>query len=820
MSWIEVPAGLENRQQPRGPPRRGLATLRGMPSRLLRWLGLEHGLLAALEAEQDRWFLWSPILVGAGIGIYFWLPKEPGLEIAAAAIIAAIGLRLGRSRGNGALIATGIVLCVALGFAAATVRTWLLAAPVLARDIGQAEIKGWIEDVEPKGKAWRVTLRVAALGTLKDDERPFRVRVRVQGSAEFLRIGRPVRVRAKLSPPPIPALPGDYDFARRAYFQRLGAVGFARSPLQDEASLGAPPWTLAIWAPIENVRRAVSRRINQVLTGDQAAIAIALIQGDQGAITERAMNTMRDSGLAHILSISGLHMAIAAGAIFWVVRALLALSPAITQLYPVKAWAAIGASIGAFLYLLLSGCQVPAVRSFLMIELMFLAMIAGRPALSLRNVALAALLLLLIRPESLHDVSFLMSFAATAGLVALYEDIGARKREDGLRKLERGWPGRIGAVLAGDILTSVIAGLAVAPLGAYYFHKYQQYSVLGNLLALPIVSFWLMPLVLIVMLTMPVGLDAVPLVLLGYGVDALLWVGVLVASIPGAITVIPAMPVTALIAIMMGALWFGLWRKRWRWLGLVPLGLGLGMANGRQPPDVLVGRDGAVVAARLRDDKLIALPARGTNYELARWLEHDGDKRTVKQAATGEGFRCDGLGCTAKVKGRTLSVVAHPAALSDDCARADIIIVRFPRSGPCPSAKLIIDLRDIRNRGAHAIFLDGGAIRVVTVSGDRGDRPWSRRTVPQPRKPFVRTADGASATNGTDDSPRNQASRRIAAPASAAPASRRSKGAANTAPRSVDRSGEPNSRPVQFEGDATDGDATPFDNDGSETQPD
>jgi competence protein ComEC len=683
-------------------------------------------LLRTLEAEQERWFLWLPVLIGCGIGLYFSLPVEPPPAIAAGGLAVAIGLRLAGPSALGGRLLAGALLAAAIGFAAAQVRTALIEAPVLTRPVGVVTITGWVEEVEQRGnRAYRVTLRTAQIEGLEQD-RPRRVRVRVQGAADGIRIGEPVRLQARLSPPPLPALPGDYDFARRAYFQRIGAVGSSQSVLTAAPDIGPAPLSIAIWAPGENLRRVVAERIQAVLSGDRAAITTALIQGDQGGISEAAMTIMRDSGLAHILSISGLHMAIMAGALFWTIRALLALSPYAAQLYPVRAVAAVCACAGALFYLMLSGWQVPAVRSFVMIAIMFLAIVLARPALSLRNVALAALLLLVLRPENLLDVSFLMSFAATTGLVALYEQIAERRRA----RIEPPEPAgpirRMLQLIGADVLTTLVAGLSVAPLGAYFFHTYQHYSVLANLLALPIVSLWLMPLVLVVLLAMPLGLEALPLQAMAYGVDALLAVGRWVASLPGAISAIPAMPLAAVVAMMLGALWLALWRRPWRWLGLVAIGLGCWKSLDRRPPDILIGRDGQALAIRLDDGRLSALGGRRSAYELARWLEHDGDRRGVDAASAGTGFRCDAIGCTARVKELTVAYVADPGKLRDTCAKADVIVVRFPRSRACLQGRLVIDLNDLRHNGTHLVFVTGGQFDVATLGAYRGARPWTR----------------------------------------------------------------------------------------------
>lgn len=718
-------------------------------SRRLRPATLAHGLasalwrlrpralLQALEAEQDRWFVWLPVLLGCGIGVYFALPVEPPVVVAAGGLAVPLGVWLAHTRGLGGRLFAGSLLTVAIGFAAAQTRTIVADAPAIDRPTGIVTVKGWVEEVEQRGSgAYRVTLRTAAIEGFERNL-PRRVRVRVQGSADGVRIGTPVQVQARLTAPPLPALPGDYDFARRAYFQRIGAVGSAQSALtvlpvdgglgaDSAAGIGPPPWSVTVWAPGENLRRIVAERIRSVLQGDRGAIATALIQGDQGGISEKAMQTMRDSGLAHILSISGLHMAIIAGTLFWVIRALLALSPFVAQTYPVRAIAAIVACAGALFYLMLSGWQVPAVRSFVMIAIMFLAIVMARPALSLRNVALAALILLVARPENLLDVSFLMSFAATTGLVALYEEIAERRRNRAEPPEPAGLVRRMLALVGADVLTTLVAGLSVAPLGAYFFHTFQHYAVLGNLLALPIVSLWLMPLVPVVLIAMLAGLEALPLQALAYGVDALLAVGTWVASLPGSISAIPAMPLAAVVIMMLGALWLALWRRPWRWLGLAMIGIGGWAALERHPPDVLVGRDGAALAIRLEDGSLSALAGRRGSYELVRWLEHDGDRRGADAAAQGRGFSCDTIGCTARIGAILLAYVTDPAKLAGTCVRADVVVSRFPKERACLEAPIVIDRSALRTAGAHLLRITGSAVHVSTLADHRGDRPWTR----------------------------------------------------------------------------------------------
>ena len=308
------------------------------------------GIVRHLEAEQDRWFLWLPVLFGAGIALYFFLPAEPTTLVAVLPLVAALVLHaFAKRHGPGVLVTAGL-LALACGVAAAKLRTEAVRAPVLQRQIGPVEVTGFVELIEPRPvRGQRLTIRVASIETLEARQWPARVRVRAGIDNADLKPGDAIRLRATLSPPPWPSLPGDYDFARAAWFQGLGAVGFATgaaAKVETDAHVIAP-LSLRARAVIERVRQAIGRRIVAALPGETGAIANALITGERGGITETTNQAFRDSGLFHILSISGLHMVIMAGAVFSVIRLSLAAIPAIALRYPIKKWAAVGAMLGA-----------------------------------------------------------------------------------------------------------------------------------------------------------------------------------------------------------------------------------------------------------------------------------------------------------------------------------------------------------------------------------------------------------------------------------------------------------------------------------------
>jgi competence protein ComEC len=437
----------------------------------LAWLAAAVG--RQLDAEQDRWFLWLPVLFGAGIALYFALAAEPPVLVALMPAVAALALHLAGPRTGLAGVMTAALLAATLGLAAAKLRTEAVRAPVLSAPTTRAiDVYGYVELIEPRAAKGqhRLTLRVTAMERHEAHAWPQRIRVVARVEAKALKPGDAVRLKATLNPPPGPSLPGDYDFARAAWFFGLGAVGSAKGAAEVDANARQAPLGLRIAAAVARVRQAIGDRVVAALPGEAGAIANALITGERGGISEATNQAFRDSGLFHILSISGLHMVIMAGAVFLSIRLALAAIPAIALRYPIKKWAASGAMLGAFGYLMISGAAFATVRSYVMISIMFLAVLLDRPAIALRNVALAALAILVLWPESLLDAGFQMSFAAVVALVATYEELRQRRAgHDGPG--QRGWIGRVLLFLGGILMTTLVASLAVAPFGIYHFRR-------------------------------------------------------------------------------------------------------------------------------------------------------------------------------------------------------------------------------------------------------------------------------------------------------------------------------------------------------------
>ena len=687
------------------------------------------GLWRALDDQRHRFFLFSPIALGGGIGCYFAWPSEPEIAVAVALLVAMLVLRALCPAGSLARIMATALVFVALGGLSAKLRVEFVRAPVLKKSLHFVEVKGWVERAESKApRGQRLTIAVESLGDVAPEDRPRRVRVRTMKAGPGAKPGDFISVKATLSPPAKPAIPGGFDFARSAWFEGLGGVGYSLSaPVVDSVSargsLAAP-----IIVAIESVRRWINTRIMAALPNETGAIATALITGERGGITKETNDAYKNSGLFHILSISGLHMVVMAGAVFYSVRLLLACVPFLALNFAIKKWSAVAGIFGTLGYLAISGGSFATVRSALMILVMFAAMLLERPALALRNVALAAFGILLFYPESLFDAGFQMSFAAVTALIAAYEEVRRRSSQGA----ESHFLFKFTRFFGGIIATTLIASIAVAPFAAYQFHQSQQYAVISNLIAIPICNIVVMPAALVALVLMPFGLEILGLWPMALGIDAMTWCANAVASVPGAVGYLPAMPPSAFFLMLAGGIWLALWQAPWRLVGVAMFIGGIVLAPFLPRPDVLIARQGQLVAVRGPDGRLAALPARQAKYELERWLEHDGDKRKAAEAGNAAGFTCDASGCVTKVKGALVSVARHPSALADDCARARILILNVPRPKGCDGPETVIDVFDVYDKGTHALYIDeaganGGppAIRIDTVAAHRGDRPWS-----------------------------------------------------------------------------------------------
>ena len=693
-----------------------LSTVPTLPVVWGRWV------LAQLQHERDRWLLWLPVLIGGGVWGYFTLPFEPSRwALLASPILGGLCLVPRLGAGRWPLV---FFLLLALGVNAGQIASWRSAHPMLRREIGPVLVIGRVAGIDPQIDGVTLLLDRLEIDRLQPEETPHRVRIRLHDDgAPWPAVGSQVGLDARLTPAPEPVAPGAYDFRRNAYFNGIGAQGYAHGM----PTLLEPATENNFWGWVETIRAAIAARVLQVLSGDEAQITVALLNGAQSGISKPALNAMRASGLQHILSISGLHLAIAAAFVFVGLRGLLALWPYAALRWPIKKIAA-GLSLFSLLaYTLLVGAPVPAVRSAIMTGIIMLAILFDRRALSLRTVALAATALLLAVPESLPGASFQMSFAAVTVMIAGYEALRRYRRAHIGAAPERHW-GHVGAGHIGAIaLTSILASAATAPFTLYNFQQMNWYGILANMLGIPLTTFWIMPAGFLAYILMPFGLDGPAIQLMGLGIRGLMLIAETVGAWPGAMVRIIAPPVWALPLMLSGGLWLCLWVRLWRLLGMIPLVLGIAACFMARPPDLYIAPDFANWAVR-DGGGFIAQQVGARDFTLQQWQQREGGAVFLPHnSAVPAPLRCDDMGCVYAAKNRLVALVTDATALDEDCGQVDLIITPLWHAH-CPgvNGSRVIDGAWMKWHGALAVRLDpSGPPEITTVRDHWGARPWS-----------------------------------------------------------------------------------------------
>tara|TARA_B100000315_G_scaffold259500_1_gene315793 strand:- start:32 stop:2038 length:2007 start_codon:yes stop_codon:yes gene_type:complete len=652
-------------------------------------------------ADRDRWVLWLPVCVGGGVGAYYTLNSEPPAWAGVLVILAA-GLVVYFRRHNFLTLCSGLtILAIAFGFTAAQWRTMSVAHPVLQKRIGPTSISGRILHVENFENGPRITVEKIHLAFLAPYEMPQKVRLKLRGQQPDLAPGQWIKVRGVLTPPPAPVMPGSFDFQRRFYFMAIGATGFGMGKAEILQSSFTGTANLHISTAINlfvaELRHAIAEKIRRAIPGAIGGVAAALMTGDRSGIPKTVLEAFRQSGLAHLLAISGLHIGLVAGLLFGGFRSIFALLPKVALRQPIKKWAAFLAILGAFGYAVMAGATVPTQRAFLMISLVLLAVIVDRQGISLRLVAWAALAILILRPESLLGASFQLSFAAVIALIATYEFL----KERNIEQDRTVWWRRPARYIAGIALTTIIATIATSPFAIYHFNQMAQFGLFANVLAVPVTALWVMPWAIVSFMLMPLGLAEFGLIPMGWGVELIIAIAQTIASWKGAVVIVPALPVSALVAIGLGGLWLCLWRQKWRLGGVSLVVVGLSTVFFVSTPDIVVEERGKLFAVKGSTGTLHLSSQRVSKFAGETWLRRVGQSSQTSQDWPKQGFSqdksltCDRLGCIFSQKDYKVALITDSQAVPEDCQSADIVVSAVPVPWHCPSAKLVIDWFDL-----------------------------------------------------------------------------------------------------------------------------
>jgi competence protein ComEC len=688
------------------------------------------GLRAEAGAQLSRWMLGAPVAFGGGAAVYFALPDEPALTPLLFALTCAVAVALAARRWSRSRALIVLCLYAALfagGVAAGRIRTLRVAAPI-APFSQSTVIEGWVTDVASAAQGrGRLVIAPVRIGRLRQDQLPNRIRVTVP--TDFaIGPGRAVRLAAFLSPPPAPASPGSYDFARDEYFQGIGGVGFSRAS-PEMISLPRPPLALRVELAINAARWELSRRIAGDMDGASAGLGVAMITGYQAWLSDDAQTSLRNSGLAHIISISGVHMAIVGGFVFLLTRLLIALWPWLALRVPGKKVAAVVGLAAILLYLLVSGAPPPAQRSAITASLVFGAILADRRAISLHVLAIAALAILVMQPEAIVQPGFQMSFAATTALVALAE---AWPRST--RPINTPWPLRLiqdaWSWLWISLAASFVAGLATGPFAMQDFNRVALYGLGANLVTEPLATFVIMPALALGSLLETVHLGGPLLAVAGWGIDLLYVVSDNCSRLPYAVWNVPSAPEVALPLAFLGLLFLCLWRGRLRWIGL-PFALAVSLWPRPPSPEVWVSSDAAAAAVQDGATAWMVRP-KVKLFGADIWSRRRGFSLEDDDPARVRAFDCDRRICGAPTASGARMVLwwihRTPAGeeLSELCRNADLVIIRATqvvRTPDCQGKSMLTGEAFARG-GSAELYRSATGWDVVWAQDLRGRRPW------------------------------------------------------------------------------------------------
>ena len=664
-----------------------------------------------MKSQQTSSFLYTQrqgfsLMTGAffalGIGVYFALPFEPWAWLIGLITFMTLVLWVLTRRDNMARLVFGYASLFCLGMCIASARTYMVSAPVLSQKMYDVQVSGEVSKVEARRDGYRITLKDVYIDGVKKEETPFKIRLNYKETTPLIRVGDTLSGYAHLVPPVLPAEDGAYDFSRTAWFMRIGALG--RLSELSQYHVNPNRSALNIW--FEDIRSFISTRVQEVLPSDAAAIVVPLIIGDQGLVSQNQYDLYRIAGIVHVLSVSGFHLTLLAGLVFFLIRGAFALFPRLGTVINTKKLAAFLSLLLVLFYLFISGLQIPAVRSFIMIAVILMAVMLDRTAISLRTAVLAGVFILAIWPESLLNAGFQLSFIAVFAMLSLYETLMRWFKASPYRThlWYKGW-----LIFVGSVCVSVLATLSTALYGAYHFNQFAPYSVLGNLLTSALFSFAIMPLLLIAVLVMPFGWDALFLRITGSCLDIITRICEWIKTLPYADVTVPSFDTWGLAVITAGFLILFFFQGCFRLIGLPIIMVGFGAFLTVARPDILVSEGGKVAAVRLEDGRLALTDKQANSFVSDVWLKRNGQNPITDEIPT--------------ISDKFVIIRGKKVAFSSlSCADADLSILLTYEMGDCPEP--VIKLKDLWDNKTHAVFITDDKIEVRHLINYLEERPW------------------------------------------------------------------------------------------------
>lgn len=693
-----------------------------------------------IATERHNFIVWSPIITMLGIYIYF--SRFVDISIKNTSIIFLINLFLFFVTKKHSIlkIIFTVSLLLILGFLCSSIRVNLMEYQTISKKIYNVTLEAKIDKII--NSHWGKKIIFSDIKTEQRYSLPKKIKLTMRGKkSEFLlqnnkisqnnkvtqfapeiNIADTVKFRAILEPIGKPVYVNSFDPRFFAFFSEIGAKGYILSDME----IIKKDNNFSFTRTFENIRNYINNRIMQIVPNTPGAMSKALITGDVSGIDKQSMEQIRAAGLAHLLAISGMNLALVAGMSFVMLRYMLLFFPKISFKMEVKKIAAFFAIIISFLYLAISGMEVSAERAFIMTSVFLLAIIIDRNINPLRSLALAAFIIILWRPESIFYPGFQMSFAAVLALISSFAKFAAYIAA----RTQNGIISKFFWYFIGVVVSSFIAGLATTPFALYHFNNYSHYSLLANLIAVPLNSLVVMPAGFIGMIFMPFGLDVLLFKIMGYGNYLTLEWARYIAALPNAVSYVPQMPIMVFGLFIFTLLWFCLWQTHIKFIAIITLCIGVAIHALNKNPDIILSPKDQLFAVRSKNGKLLFSSGNKISNEKLIWLNKSGQTE-FKSLSTeskslsldsSENVKCDIFGCVYNKNNYQVSFIYHPLIIDFECKRADIVINYTDILANCP-AKKVINSKDLQKAGGYAIYL-GKDIEIVTIAKNEEKQVW------------------------------------------------------------------------------------------------
>lgn len=679
-----------------------------------------------IELQAHDLLVWLIISFATGIVFYFGLAAEPkdyqlfwaGCVMAALGVACRFFSESQRGQSYKAQIYAVILLflaCFAFGFSWIQWRTERLAAPILEHRTAVVEVVAQVDDIDRLPRSVRLVLRVLDVQAKQQQEWPKKIRIQFRNLEDVPRKGDVIRARVVMNVLPSPIVPDGYDFQRAAYYQQIGAVGYAVGDVEILEKYAGR-------FKFENFRQGLIAKIEQAVgAGDRAAVMSALLTGERRHISAKAIDDIRQSGLAHLLAISGLHIGLVASIIFIFSRAFMALFPAVALNFPIKKIAALLALIGATIYMISVGASVPTQRALVMTSIVILAILFDRTVLTMRLWAIAVFIVLLVSPEMVTNVSFQLSFAAVFSLIAFYQ-----WAQPYINSFEpyRSRTRKAVFYLVGVLLTSLVASIATTPYAIAHFQYSSLIGIGSNLLAIPLVAFWIMPMAIMTYIAQIFGVEHWPLVYMGYGVDGLLWIAAESAKFSFAIVRLPEFPKFFIPLFSIGMIVLVLWKGYGKWIGAGFVVISILTVFAYEKPHILIDEKVDIIGFyTAQNNHFYVSNTRRQKFTSQGWATRFATDN-IKSWQDYADMQCHATGCLLDFRGYKIAFPETARQRLYDCQHADIVIARtVPRICKAPYK---ISQFDLRQQGNAALWLRKEGVVVRTVNQARGRRPWVR----------------------------------------------------------------------------------------------